>query len=72
MIKKLIVNNNDYHCMGSVADGVLPSGLDPSVYSIQDYNYDNPDEQVEPIAYDEFETLVYVEMRFIDGQLLCP
>ena len=53
MIKKLVVNNSDYHCMGSVADGVLPSGLDPSVYSIQDYNYDNPDEQVEPIAYDD-------------------
>ena len=30
----------------SVADGILPSGLDSSVYSIQDYNYDNPDEQV--------------------------
>ena len=68
-LHKIIVNNNTAECLGSVSDGVLPSDLDSSIWSLQNYNYDDPDTQLEPINYSQWETIAKVTMFFKDDDL---
>jgi len=68
-LHKVIVNNNTSQCLGSVSDEVLPSDLDSSEWSLKNYNYDNPETQLEPIDYSQWETIAMIDMYFVDDEL---
>jgi len=72
-VHKIIVNNNTLQFLGSVSDGVLPSDLDSSVWSLQDYNYDSSVDVLESgvqfIEYSQWDTTPMIDMYFVDGNL---
>ena len=69
MILNAIVKNGTEICLGGQPDGILPSNLNSSQYSLQDYDYVNPEEQAVLIAYEESITAEDSNIRFIDGQV---
>jgi hypothetical protein len=68
-LHKVIVNNNTSQCLGSASDGVLPSDLDTSIWSLQNYNYDDPETQIAPIDYRQWDTIAMINMYFVDDEL---
>lgn len=72
-LHKVIVNNSTSQCLGKVSDGVLPSDLDSSIWSLQDYNYDSSEAELEQgvqlIEYSEWETIAMINMYFVDDEL---
>jgi hypothetical protein len=72
-LHKIIVNNSTSQCLGKVSDGVLPSDLDSSVWSLQDFNYDSSETELEAgvqlIDYSQWETVAKIVMYFKDDQL---
>lgn len=67
-LHKVIVNNSTSQCLGKVS-----GDLDSSIWSLQDYNYDSSEAELEQgvqlIEYSEWETIAMINMYFVDDEL---